>query len=928
MTDAQRPKEPVLSELVSDIRHRLRAVFSRASVERELDDELRFHIERAAEKYQRQGMRHEAALRRARLEFGGVEQIKEVSRDMRGTARVESIVRDLRYAIRSLKSRPAFTLTVIATLALGIGANTAIFTLVDALLLRPLPVSHPEQLVMVSNPAEVNNNNVGSPLTDYVSFLLYKDVRARNTVFTDLYANGWSGPIDVKIGASTDAAEQPHARFVTGNFFSVLGVSAYAGRTFTAGEDETPGQDPVAVITYDYWQRRFSGSSAAIGSVLRVNDVAVTIVGVTPPGFSGDIIGQPLDFWLPMMMDPVIQPGMNLLNDREWSWLMMMGRLKPGVTLENARQEVSAIEANAIREHLSGLELSQFDEGLKNAPIQVASGTRGFSERRAEYGKALWVLMATVGLVILVVCANVSSLMLARIVARRREMTVRMTLGAGRGRLIQQLLVEGALLAIVSSVLGLFAAAWGSRVLLATVSVSGSNIAGPVAIDTAAHARVLAFTATTALVCVLLFGLLPALRATRVDLATSLRSQGRNLMGAARVGRSGTFPLGRALVVAQIALSMLLLIGGGLLARSMQQLLQSDIGVDRDHVIAARVATRRTQYVGARLTQLRRDLADRISRLPGVDAAAFAGNGLFSGGTSGGRVDVSGFVPQADSERIVSLDRIGPNFVHAIGARLIRGRDIEPRDLETGPPTAVINETMAKRYFGPRNPLGGMVKLDTVTYTIVGVVRDFQSSNVRGRPHREMYIVYSDPRTGDSGQAKILAHVRGDPSRLVESIRHAIEDVDRTLPISVVPVNELVRNTVSRDVLLVHVTTFFCLVTLVLAALGLYGVTAYSTSQRTSEFGLRAALGAEPGHVARMVLGEAVRVAIVGVVIGVPAGLAATRLLRAQLFGVGTIDLPSLSIAIVVLVATAVVASYLPARRAAKVGPLEALRLE
>src|SRR5438105_159357 len=280
----------MLSHVLSDIRYRLRALFSRASVEQELDDELRFHVEHEAEKYERQGMSHDAALRRAHLEFGGVEQMKEASRDMRGTAPLESIVRDLRYAIRSLTSRPAFTLTVIATLALGIGANTAIFTLVDALVLRPLPVPHPEQLVIVSDPAEVNNNNVGSPITDYVSFLLYRDVRARNTVFTDMYASGWSDPIDVEMGSGTGAtAEQPHARFVTGNFFSVLGVPAYAGRTFTAAEDKMPGQDPVAVLTYDYWQRRFSGSRDAIGGVMRVNNIAVTIIGVTPPGFGGDI---------------------------------------------------------------------------------------------------------------------------------------------------------------------------------------------------------------------------------------------------------------------------------------------------------------------------------------------------------------------------------------------------------------------------------------------------------------------------------------------------------------------------------------------------------------------------------------------------------------------------------------------------------------
>src|SRR5205823_5697304 len=396
------------------------------------------------------------------------------------------------------------------------------------------------------------------------------------------------------------------------------------------------------------------------------------------------------------------------------------------------------------------------------------------------------------------------------------------------------------------------------------------------------------------------------------------------------VARAGTQPdgrgasrphsVGRVLVVAQIALSMLLLIGGALLLRSMQQLLHSDLGVDRDHVVAVRVRTARSQYTGARLGQLRRDLAERVRQLPGVDAAAFADHGLFSGGASGYHVTVPGFVAQADSERRVSLDRVGPNFFHAIGARVIRGRDIEPRDLATVPPATVINETMAKRYFGARDPLGVTVTVDSVPYTIVGVVRDFQSSDVRDKPRREMYLAFNDPTVGETGQAKLAVHVRGDPSRFVGPIRRAIEDVDRTLPIVVDPVNDRVRETVAKDVLLVQVTMFFCIVTLVLAALGLYGVTAYSTSQRTSELGLRAALGAEPGDVTRMVLGEAVRVAIIGVVIGVPAGLAATRLIRAQLFGVGTIDLPSLSIAIVVLVATAVVSSHFPARRAANVG--------
>ncbi|HWH51334.1 MAG TPA: ABC transporter permease [Gemmatimonadaceae bacterium] len=910
----------MLSELMSDIRYRLRALAARPSLERELDDELRFHLERETEKYQRQGLSRDAARRRASLEFGGFEHTKDASRDARGTARVESLTRDLQFALRSLRSRPAFTFTVIATLALGIGANAAIFTLVDALLLRPLPVTHPEQLVIVSDPAAVNSGWDGSPVTDYVSFGLYRDVRARNTVFTDMYANGQADGLDVKMGTASDATvEHPHGRFVTGNFFSLLGVSAYAGRIFTAAEDQIPGQDPVAVITYDYWQRRFAGARGAIGSVMRVNDVPITIVGVTPRGFGGDIVGQPFDFWLPMMMVPAIHPIHGLLDDRQWSWLVMMGRLKPGITLEQARQEITAVEANAVREHISGRLLSQFEDDLKETPIQVVSGVRGFSKRRAEYGKALWVLMAAVGLVIFVVCANVSSLMLARTVARGREMTLRMTLGAGRGRLIQQMLVESAVLAVASSLVGLLAAMWGTRLLLATVSSSS-----PIAVDTTLDGRVLGFTAAMTLGCLVLFGMLPAFRATRVDLATSLRSQGRNLMGAARLGR---VPFGRVLVVAQLALSMLLLIGGGLLVRSMQQLLHSDLGVDRDHVVAVRVRTVRTQYVGQRLAQLRRDLAERVRRLPGVDAAAFADHGLFSGGSSGGHVDVSGFAPQADSERQVSYDRVGPGFVRAIGAHLIRGRDIEPRDLEPGARAAIINETMANRYFGARDPLGSTVTLDSDAYPVVGVVRDFHSSDVREKPYREFYFAANDS-SKDARNVILSVHLRGTPSRFIAPIRRAIEDVAPGLPISIDPVNDLVRGTVSEDLLLVQVTVFFCIVTLVLAALGLYGVTAYSTSQRTSEFGLRVALGAEPGRVTGMVLGEAVRLALTGIVVGVPAGLAAARFIHSQLFGVSTVDGPSLIAAVAVLVGAAVLASYLPARRAARVGPLEALRVE
>lgn len=900
----------MLPELWSDLRYRLRALFRRDAIERELADELRFHIEREADKYIRAGAEPNDALRRARIAFGGVERAKEASRDGRGTMLFQTLLQDIRYAARSLRQHRAFSVTVILTLALGIGADTTIFSLVDALLLRPLPVGHPEGLVTIGDPAAVGSRWTGSPTTDFVSYPLYVDLRDRNGVLEGVYANGSLGDLDVTIGPNPGATpENPSVRLVSGNFFHVLELPAYAGRVFTDADDARAA--PSAVISYAYRERHFATERDAIGAALRVNGLPVTIIGVTPAGFTGDVVGQPTDLWLPLALQPLLQPRRNLLATREVSWLVLMGRLAPGVTLQRARAVLPAVEAQAVRAHLAGVHLTRFEEDLKASPVLVSAGARGFSRHRETYGRALIVLLAAVTVVILVVCANVSNLMLARATARAREMTVRVTLGAGRGRLVQQLLIESALLAFLAAVLGILAASWGGHLLLALVHSDP-----PVQLDILPNATLLAFTGGTTLACVVLCGLVPAFRVTRVDLATALRAHGRGI---------GPVPVARLLVVAQIALSTVLLIGGGLLVRSMAQLLRADLGMDRDHLLVAHVTTSRTSYVGARLLAYRSQLVERLLREPGVEAASYSQGGPFAGGSSSAHVVVPGFVAQADSEGEVQYDYVGADYFRALGARLLRGRDFAAADITERRKVCVIDATMASRYFPERDPIGRTVVLENEPFTIVGLVRDVEYNDVRARPVRRVYFPdVNAPATPRSFELQL--RVRGRPERFVRPVSQALLEVDRTVPFTIEPLVDRLRESVSQDLLLMQVTSFFGAVTLILAALGLYGITAFATTQRTGELGLRAALGAQPWRVAGLVVREAMLLALAGIAIGIPAGIAATGLLRAVLFGVTPLDPKSLGATLGLLAVTVLVASYLPAWRASRISPLEALR--
>ena len=912
----------MLRELLSDVSYRVRTMFHRGAVEQELDDELRFHIEHQADALERRGLSRDEALRQARLAFGGLEPMKEATRDAHGTVLLDSLLQDVRYAQRVLWREPGFTVTVVLILGLGIGANTATFSVVNALLLRGLSVAHPEALVTIGDPGAVGGGWHGSPQTDYVSYPLYQDIRDRNHVLSGVYA---AGRLEADVAVpETDGrpspVEHPAMRLVTGNFFDVLGVPAHLGRTFTSSEERRAGEAPVAVISYGYWQRRFGGDPSAIGRDLIVNGVPLTIVGVTTPAFSGDVVGDATDAWMLMAMQPTLDRHENRLVDREASWLQMMGRLRSGVPPEQARAELTAIEADAIRAHLSGLELRQFEEDLKADPISVATGAKGFSRYRDRYSAALGILMAAVGLVVLVVCANVANLLLVRGIARGREMTVRLALGATRRRLMSQLLTESALLAAIGAGLGLFVANIGSRLLLRLASTN----AVPVPLDVTPDATVVLFIGGITVLAAVLFGLVPALRATRVNAAVALRAQGRNLVGTR--ARAGRFAIGKALVVAQVALSAVLLIGAALLTRSLQLIISADLGVDRDHVLLVDVSSQKADYEGARVFALMRELAERVGRIPGVIDVSYSRHAMFTGGDGGTHVVVPGGPPMTDAERQVGYDYTGPNHFHSLGVPVLLGRDIDARDSQSGVKTVVVNHTLVKAYFPGVNPIGRTLVVNDTPRIIVGVVADTQHNDVRDKPMRRVYVPMLQAAAPTS--FVLETRVSGDPTAAAPSIRGAIAGVDRHLELEIAPLNNLVLRSVNQSVLVTRVTTFFGGLALLLAALGLYGVTSYATSQRTGEFGLRIALGAEPRSVTRMVLREGASLALLGLVFGLPVGLVATRLIRGQLFNVSPIDPPSLALVVAVLAGMALLASYIPARRAARIAPVDALRAE
>ena len=902
-------------------------------VERDVDTELAFHIDMRTRRLVERGMDPAAARAQALRQFGDWELVRSELLDI--DHQQEKIVKranyfaelrhDIVYALRSLRNNLGFALVVVLSLAIGIGANTSIFTLIDALLLRPLPVPNADELVIIGNQRRVNGVSDGSPQVDMASYPTYDVLRQNPLFLTGLAATGRTGRLDLIIDDGTNTTgrppepEQARGRLVSGNYFQVLQVPAFIGRTITVDDDRAANGSPVVVLSHAYWMRRFGGDRGIIGRSMTINRTPFTIIGVARPDFHGEIVGRMSDVWMPLTMQPAIMHGRDFLTRPITSWLVMIGRRAPGVTLDQVRAAYPALVRQAVVATSPGAET----RGLEREIVPIESGERGISSLRFTYSDSLGTLMAAVGLVLLVVCANVANLLLARGAARAREMGVRMALGAGRARLVRQLLTESIFLGALGGGLGLLFAVWGSRALLGLAAGGGS----PVPLDVTMDWRVLGFTAAVTVITAILFGTVPAVRATRVELAATLRSNSRGLTGGL-LGAPGRLGLGKLLVVAQVAMSLTLLVGTSMLVRGTRALTTADTGLARDHLLIVTVDAAPLGLDSARYAEYTRTTLERVRRIPGVVSASFSENGIFSGTESGSTIQVEGFVARADDDTSAAYDRVGPGYFAAIGAKLVQGRDIRASDDERSPRVAVVNTTMASFYFPGGNAIGRRVTLDSARYEIVGVVADTKDHDLREDAVRRIYLpVYQSGAIPT--EITFELRTNGDPAALVTPARNELRASHPSLLIlSNDPLTTLMRFSINQDLLVASVASLFGMLALSLAALGLYGVMTYATTRRTSEFGLRMALGAESRTVGRMVLGEAMRLVIGGALLGLPLALAATRLLRNQLYGVDLVDVPSIVVAVAVLAMSASVAGWLPASRASRVGPLEALRSE
>lgn len=828
---------------------------------------------------------------------------------------------DISYAFRALRRNPGFAAVVVLSLALGIGANAAIFTLVNAVLLRTLPVKAPGELVALGDPARTNSLSMGSVRADLFSYPLYKDVRDNNRFLTGLAASGRAGRLDAHIDSANAGVEHPRGRLVSGNYFSVLGVTAQLGRMLDSSEDLAIGASPVVVMSDGYWTRRFQRNAAVIGRAIVVNNAQYTIIGVAPPTFTGEIVGQDYDLWIPLTMQGVLMPNEKALDQRGAAWLLLLGRLKPGVTLAQARAAATTL----IREFMANNATSAGEaELLRKGRIFISSGARGFSRVRQTYELPLLTLMIGVGLLMLIICANVANLLLARAVARSREMAVRVAVGAGRLRLVRQLLTESAVLGLLSAAAGLAVAYWGSHLLLALVADGASAIPLRVQLDL----PVLAFTVGITAVAVTLFGLAPALIASRVDLASTMRASARSLTGGAMGARGRRIPVGKLLVSGQIGLSLVLLVGAALLVRSLQTVANADAGLDRDHLLIVDVDTKGRGLTGDRLNAFVDELRSRLAGVPGVVAVSESENGIFSGTDSETSFHVTGFTEQTSDDSLGSYDRVGPGYAGALGARVVQGRDLAASDPANGSPVALVNASFAKHYFGDASAIGRAFRYaDTTSVTIVGVIADTKDHTLTGAPVRRFYMQYNNRLLDEPGGLRFEVRAAGDPAALVQAVRRAVKALDPAISLDGDnPLSDLMRQSIREERLLARLASGFGVLALLLAAIGLYGVMTYAVSRRTGEFGLRVALGAQRTNVLKLVLGDALTLVVLGVAAGVPLAVAGTSLLRSQLHGVAVTDPTAILAALSVLAVSATVAALIPALRATRVEPLAALR--
>jgi predicted permease len=834
------------------------------------------------------------------------------------------LAQDLRYALRQLRKSPGFTAVAVLTLALGIGANTAIFTVVNALLLKMLPVSEPQQLVVVGDPTIPNTRSSGTPRTDVFSYPLYKELRDGSSVFTGLCAAATDQRIEVDAGQGEISDEKVTGRMVTGNYFSVLGLEPAAGRLFSESDDTAESANPAVVLGYAYWQRKFALSPSILGKDIRLNGYPFTVVGVAPAGFDGDVVGEQMALFVPLSMQPQIVRGRHWRNSGNASWLSLVGRLKSGSTPAQAEANLNTVFQRAVKGSY-GAALSSDDRNAireTHMNIHVSPGGGGVSGLRGDHRVPLLLLMGIVGLVLLIACVNVANLLLARASIRNKEMAIRLAIGANRHRLLQQLLTESIVLALLGGIAGSLLAIWGIRLL---VGIFDSNTALPLFPD----ARVLTFTIAVSPLTGILFGLVPALKTLRVRVSPALKDATRSTPD-----RGSRFGWGKALIIGQVALSLLVLFAAGLLVRSLQKLMTQDFGYKRDHLVIARLDPAAAGYNNEKMKLLAEQLVARLASAPGVHAVTYSTNGLFAGTESDDAIIVPGFNTSNTGDRVAMEDYVGPGYFEAVGIPLLAGRGIEARDTGTSERIAVVNEAMVKHFFHGQDPIGRQFTIDDPVWldkplTIVGVSHDAKDhgGGLREEVTPRFYMAFR--QVPDPTQIVIEAQVSGIPSADLANLLGQIKAADPHLPISFVrTLDKLVTSSAANQIALAKLSAFFAGLALLLACVGLYGVMSYTVAGRTREIGVRMALGARQGDVVRLVLREGMLLVGVGLAVGVPLALASSPVLHSFLFGLRSTDPLSLIAVILLLGVVSVLAGFIPARRAAKIDPMVALRYE
>jgi len=846
---------------------------------------------------------------------------------------------DLRFALRMLAKNPGFTLIAVLTLALGIGANTAIFSVLDSVLLRSLPVPHPEQLVTLSDPDE-HGSSFGSEGGDR-SLLAYSEFeyfRDHNEVFSGVFAADSSLPqLEVAITDSSSSTgaqkESARVRLVSGDYFATLGVTPAAGTFFTREVDRARGGSPIAVVSYAFWEQRFGLDPLALGKTIQIRQTSFQIVGVTPPGFFGETVGAFPDLWIPMMMQDSVYPGRDLLSPAQdltnmHIWLQVIARLKPGGTPEQAKASVNVVFKNLLESKVGTLISADERRHALNQRINLQRAAQGSSVLRAHFGQPLKIMMALVGLVLLIACANVANLLLARSAGRQREFAMRIAIGAGRARLIRQLLTEGLLLAVSGAATGLQIAHWADALLLRMVSGVAS---GPSSIhlDLQPDARVLGFTLGVTLLTTILFALIPSLYSTRLDLTPVLKSTPTGAFSEASHWR---FPAGKILVVIQVAVSVILLVSAGLFVRSLSKLSEVRLGYNRENLILFRVDAAPGGYKGASIPLFQLNLLAKISAIPGLRGATVSKNGLFSHSESADPIAVEGYASKAGEEMHSRMDHVGPRYFSTLGIPILMGREIEAQDTAVSVRAAVINQTFARRFFPNSNPIGKHVR-DTYSgnpaeMVVVGVAADAKYNNLREKPLPRIYAPLANPMW-ENPAAVYEVRTYADPQVVAAALRQVVQETAPTLPpIEVRTMSGLVDDSLQTDRFIQQLASAFSLLALLLAAIGLYGLMAYTVSRRTRDIGIRLALGAEQGNILWQVLRETLVLVLMGIIIGVPLALGGTHLLRSMLFGLGFADPVAILFAATLLTIVAALAGFLPAWRASQVDPMVALRYE